>query len=298
MSTCSCASAHCRCDVPMSAPQFSIVVPTRDRNALLERCLERLVPGGQTFSGAYEIIVTDDSPGGVAKTLIDTTFSSVRWIVGPGRGPAANRNAGAAHARGTFLIFVDDDCIPERDLLEGYARAITDEVAVYEGRITCKDGLDSPRKTSPVNLHGGFLWSCNFAIRRDTFAQLGGFDERFPIAHLEDADLRDRILAAGQPIDFVPGASVDHPARMLPWGAGLAQMHRVTILYMTLHPPTRSLPWFLQNQLRFRISHVIHRPLSLGSISALGSVVAELLVTAWHWRAWSEWARRVAARPA
>ncbi|CAN5311798.1 hypothetical protein BH09GEM1_BH09GEM1_18800 [soil metagenome] len=278
----------------MSAPHFSVIVPTRDRNALLARCLEQLSPGVQTFGGAYEVIVTDDSPALSARTLAASGFSFARWTEGPRRGPAANRNVGASVAGGTYLVFVDDDCIPEPGLLAGYAEAIVEDVPVYEGRITCKGGIDSPRKTSPVNVDGGHLWSCNFAIRRDAFELLSGFDERFPIAHLEDADLRDRLLAAGMPIAFVPGASVDHPARMLAWGGELAQMHRVTILYMTLHPPTHGLLWFLQGQLRFRMSHIVHRPFSIDSLSAIGSVAMELLVTAWHWRSWSRWARNVA----
>ena len=278
----------------MSALSFSIIVPTRDRNAQLEQCLVRIVSDVQNVAHDHEIIVTDDSPAQTAKVLIDDLFPSVQWIAGPRRGPAANRNAGAAMARGRFLVFIDDDCLPDPGLLDGYTRAISDDVSVYEGRITCRDGIVSPRQTAPINLTGGLLWSCNFAIRRDTFRDLGGFDERFPIAHLEDADLRDRLLAAGYLIHFVPEASVDHPARMLPWGAELAQMHRATILYMTLHPPTRSLPWFLQNQLRFRLSHVIHRRFSRDSLSALGSLVLELLVTTWHWRAWNRWARALA----
>ena len=280
----------------MTAPYFSVIVPTRDRNELLARCLEQLAPAAQSFTGEYEVVVSDDSPTRAAKPLIEGTFPFARWVEGTRRGPAANRNAGASTASGTYLVFVDDDCIPEHDLLAGYASAIVEGVAVYEGRITCKAGIDSPRKTSPVNLAGGTLWSCNFAIRHDVFERLGGFDERFPIAHLEDADLRDRILDAGMSIAFVGGASVDHPARMLPWGGELAQMHRISILYMTLHPPLHGLLWFLQNQLRFRMSHIVRRPFSPDSISALGSAVMELLVTTWHWRTWSRWARTVAGR--
>ena len=118
-------------------------------------------------------------------------------VEGPRKGPAANRNAGARAASGDFLVFLDDDCIPERDLLAGYARALRLDVAAYEGRITCKAAGDVAADDVSREPHGGTLWSCNFAIRRDVFAALGGFDERFPIAHMEDADLRDRLLRRG-----------------------------------------------------------------------------------------------------
>jgi GT2 family glycosyltransferase len=279
----------------MSGPQFSVVIPTRDRNELLALCLARLAPGAQTTSAEqYEVIVTDDSPSGAARSLIEEHFRWVRWVAGPRRGPAANRNRGAGAATGEHIVFIDDDCLPELDLLASYARALRDEVGVYEGRITCNAGITSPRQTAPLNLEGGVLWSCNFAIRRDVFAAVAGFDERFPLAHYEDTDMRDRILAAGFTIQFVPNASVDHPPRRLPWGARLARMHQAGVLYMVLHPPLRSLPWFLTNQLRARVSRVVHLPFSLDSLSALASVPVELCAIAWRWRGWKRWARAAA----
>lgn len=282
----------------MSVPQFSVVVPTRDRNALLAQCLEQLAPGVQSTAIAYEVIVTDDSAVYSAEPFVRQQFPWVRVVQGPRRGPAANRNAGARVASGDLLVFLDDDCIPETTLLAGYASALRLGVSAYEGRITCHQGIASPLTTAPVNLTGGTLWSCNFAIRRDAFDAVGGFDERFPTAHMEDADLRDRLLHAGHTIEFVPGASVDHPPRQLAWGAKLAAMHRATVLYMTLHPPVRSYAWFFQNLLRARVSRVVHLPLSLDSLAALASVPVELAVSAWHWREWHRWARLVARQGA
>ena len=278
----------------MTAPRFSVVVPTRDRNDLLAHCLERLAPGAQQGAGEHEVIVTDDSASGVARALVTSRFPWARWIAGPRHGPAANRNAGAAAADGDVLIFIDDDCLPDAGLLAGYARALRGDVAAYEGRITCNEGLTSPRQTAPLNLDGGALWSCNFAMQRAVFAGIGGFDARFPLAHMEDVDMRARILHAGHSIVFVREASVDHPPRRLPWGAGLARMHQAGVLYMVLHPPVRSVFWFLQNQLRARVSRVIHLPLSLDSLTALASVPFELASIAWHWRGWMRWARAVA----
>ena len=281
----------------MTSPRFSIVVPTRDRNDLLSQCLERLASSAQPEAGEYEVIVTDDSLREAARPLIASRFPWARWVSGPQHGPAANRNAGAGAAGGDVLVFLDDDCLPEAGLLAGYARALRDDTAAYEGRITCTDGLTSARQTAPLNTDGGALWSCNFAIRRTVFTSLGGFDVRFPLAHMEDVDLRTRILGAGHSIVFVPEASVDHPPRRLPWGTRLARMHQSGVLYMVLHPPVRSLPWFLQNQLRARVSRVIHLPLTLDSLTALASIPFELASIAWHWRAWMRWAHVAAGTP-
>lgn len=278
----------------MSGPRFSVIVPTRDRNDLLSLCLARLAPGSQTIAAEqYEVIVTDDSASEAARALVSSVFPWARWVPGPRRGPAANRNSGAASATGELVVFIDDDCLPEPELLSGYAAALRADIAVYEGRITCRDGVTSPMQTAPENLTGGTLWSCNFAMRREAFARIGGFDARFPLAHMEDVDMRDRILAAGLAVEFIPGASVDHPPRRLPWGARLARMHQAGVLYMVLHPPIRGLPWFLQNQLRARVSRVLRMPFSLDSLNALASVPVELATIALRWRHWLTWARSV-----
>ncbi len=276
----------------MITPTFSVVVPTRDRNDFLAICLDRLAPKVQTYSAdLYEVIVADDSPTDSARELIRARFPWVKWIAGPRRGPASNRNRGATLAVNRFLVFIDDDCVPEPDLLTSYAAAIHDGVDVYEGKITCTEGFDSPRETAPVNLTGGTLWSCNFAIRRGAFVEVHGFDERFPLPHMEDVDMRDRLLAADFVIDFVPTASVNHPPRRLPWGTRLGRMHKAGVLYMMLHPPVRSLAWFLQNQFRARVSNVRRRKKSMDSITALASVPFELWTILVNWNDWMRWAR-------
>jgi GT2 family glycosyltransferase len=276
-------------------PTFSVIVPTKDRNDLLATCLERLAPGTQQYpADLYEVIVTDDSAVESAKALVRDRFSWARFTAGPRRGPASNRNHGASLATGDYLVFIDDDCEPEHDLLSGYALAVREGVTVYEGRITCRAGFDSPRETAPVNLTGGTLWSCNFAILRSAFARVKGFDERFPLPHMEDVDMRDRLFADGQRIEFVPGASVDHPPRRLPWGMKLGRMHKAGVLYMVLHPPVHGLAWFLQNQFRARVSHVLHSRKSVDSLTALASVPLELLTILLNWRQWMRWARATA----
>ena len=281
----------------MTAVRYSVIVPTRDRNDHLSRCLARLAPGIQDMAtDRYEVIVTDDSASDAARALVAERFPWARWIAGPRRGPAANRNSAAASSSAEFLVFLDDDCLPEGSLLTSYERAERTDVHVYEGRITCNEGFSSPRQTAPLNLDGGALWSCNFAIRRSAYTAVRGFDERFPMAHMEDVDLRERLRAAGFAIQFVAAAGVDHPPRRLPWGTKLARLHQAGVLYMVLHPPVRGLTWYLQNTLRARVSRIRRLPKSLDSLIDLASLPLELSATAWHWRSWMSWARSLATR--
>jgi GT2 family glycosyltransferase len=87
--------AHNVVEPSILRPEFSVVIPTYGRPDALAACLEQLVPGAQTFSGAYEVIVTDDAPAPGASAKLANRFPAVRWTEGPHRGPAANRNHGA-----------------------------------------------------------------------------------------------------------------------------------------------------------------------------------------------------------
>jgi GT2 family glycosyltransferase len=209
--------------VSKATPFFSVVIPTCRRPETLAHCLERLAPGAQTLSAdRYEILVTDDAGTGPdsVEALVHRSFPNVSWAAGPGRGPAANRNAGAARARGEWLVFTDDDCLPSAGWLEAFAEAIAsggETRHVYEGRTTCEAGLRSALDHAPVNLTGGVLWSCNVCIRRSVFTTLGGFDEDYPLAHMEDINLRERLVRADYPYFFVEEATIDHPPKRFHW---------------------------------------------------------------------------------
>lgn len=194
-------------------PSLSVVVPTFHRNADLARCLERLAPHVQTLSPeAYEVIVSDDGVASTAESLVRERFSWVRWVPGPRNGPAANRNCGARFARGEWLVFTDDDCLPEPGWLQAFAAAPPDR-GILEGRTITDRPEFGPFETAPINERGGLLWSCNLAVRARVFRELGGFDDMFPSPHLEDVDFRVRARRAGVAMEFVPAATVVHPPR-------------------------------------------------------------------------------------
>lgn len=188
------------------------------RNPLLDRTTSRSFtdeyPLTSSLYPTYEVIVSDDGRQSNAQEMILQHFPWVRWVQGPGLGPAANRNAGAAVARGTWLVFTDDDCLPQSEWLYAFYRAIKAQptFSVFEGKTI----PDRPRQTlaehSPVGSQGGNLWSCNFAIRRTIFEQLGGFDPQFRVC-MEDNDFAQAVRDAGFPFPFIESALVVHPWR-------------------------------------------------------------------------------------
>jgi GT2 family glycosyltransferase len=225
--------------------KFSVVVPACARPEQLARCLERLAPGAQTYPAEnYEVIVTDDSKDDVVREMVKSCFNWAQWTAGPRRGPASNRNHGASLARGEWLAFTDDDCLPEPGWLAAYALTLSgpDDTALdaLEGRTYTDRPRQSVAERSPINTHGGYWWSCNFAIRTAIFRRLGGFNEGFPYAAIEDVDFALRMKEAGLRQKFVAAAGVCHPWREIQGFRAMWTVERKNLAsvryYLQLHP--------------------------------------------------------------
>ena len=224
---------------------ISIIIPTCNRNVLLKECLSNLKPSTQfPASMSYEVIVTDDSKENTARCLIEEHFTWVKWMSGPKKGPAANRNYGANEANGEWLLFIDDDCLPCNHIINEYCNAINDrkDVFVFEGCIKADRPQASFNEESPVNEIGGYLWSCNVMIQKKTFCEkLKGFDDNFPYAAMEDVDLYYRINKAGLRHTFLSQAYVIHPWRMQkkPYSTTMKRF-KSTLYYLRKYPEKAS----------------------------------------------------------
>lgn len=252
------------------------------------RCLERLAPGVQTLAAeCFEVIVSDDGVRATAQDMVALRFPWARWIAGPKKGPAANRNHAVLQARGEWIVFTDDDCLPSPAWISSFQSAITGGIEIYEGKTTCEAGVHSAMQDAPVNLSGGWLWSCNFMIRKEAFRRLGGFDEEFPYPHMEDTDLRERIKVEGLQWRFIPGAVVDHPPKRRPWGRASGAMLESEVMYWYKQGNTRRMSHrLLWNVLRARTRRIGSTKLGIHSVSAFWSLLAELCFLATHAPGW------------
>lgn len=194
---------------------FSIIIPTCNRNELLGKCLEKLSPSCQTVRmGDYEVIVSDDGKAPGARDYCNQHFPWVIYQQGPQRGPAANRNHAAAQAKGDWLVFTDDDCLPDKDWLKAFAEAIQahDDVFAFEGRTEPAGVQTRFDEVAPINTTGQKFWSCNIMVYRSLYNKVGGFNEGFPHAIMEDTDFYERLNLITSTV-FVPLALVIHPWR-------------------------------------------------------------------------------------
>jgi histidinol-phosphate phosphatase family protein len=165
----------------------------------------------------------------VGRTSLDALLGRLSSLEGPqpravivvrdeeGEGPAATRNRGWRGAEAEWVVFLDDDVLPERDWLKRLAAdlAAPAHVGGSEGRIR----VPIPPRRRPTDwernvkgLESARYATADMAYRRSVLAEVGGFDERFPSAYREDADLALRVLRAGHRIER-GGRWTTHPVR-------------------------------------------------------------------------------------
>jgi len=213
----------------MSTVFLSVVIPTYQRNDLLTLCLDKVSPERQSLDASfYEVIVTDDGSKSTAEELIKTKYPWAKWVQGSRKGPAANRNNGARYANGEWLVFTDDDCLPNSDWLMSYYKQIPElpSVRAFEGAIHAdkEEELNNTFAECPINTTGGLFWSANIAVEKKLFHEVGGFDEGYLLAAQEDQQLHLDLLKHTT-VQFLPNCVVIHPVRYSSLGAQLSKIN-------------------------------------------------------------------------
>jgi glycosyltransferase involved in cell wall biosynthesis len=191
---------------------ISIIIPTFKREAELIKCIANIYYHLE-LSDEIEIIVSNDSLEQTINKFINNKYPKVSVINGPRKGPAANRNYAAKQAKGDWLIFLDDDCLPQQNWLLSYELAIKNNTGlVLEGKTIANKSKTRYDEVAPININGGKLWSCNFAIQKKLFFSLNGFDENYPFSTMEDIDFKERLKLITQ-FQFIENSLVIHPWR-------------------------------------------------------------------------------------
>jgi len=219
--------------VCVTSAQVSVVVCTRNRPDLLDRCLGRLA---SLDPAPLEVLVVDQSDGEASAGVTcrqKERMPHLRRIPTPTRGLSRARNLGIREAQGDILAFTDDDCLVRKDWVGAVARAFSEfpEIAALTGgSLPERDNSADPRILAaaiwhpaesrmyrsfvdPAVIGGGF----NLSFRKSWGERVGLFDPdlgpggRFRGA--DDTDFLHRILHAGGTIRYEPDVVVAH----LPW---------------------------------------------------------------------------------
>jgi N-acetylglucosaminyl-diphospho-decaprenol L-rhamnosyltransferase len=215
----------------LDRPTVSVIVLNYNGCKWLGPCLDALAT--QRDAPAFEVIVVDNGSGDGSVAFVTGQYPSVRLVETQANlGFAGGNNAGARATRGMFLAFLNNDTVAAPDWLSKLHRALVQrrDMAIVTSRLVRLDdpsivdsagdgylragGAYKRGYGQPVD---GFLESCEvfgacgaaFMIRRETFHELGGFDERLFMVY-EDVDLSYRARLAGHQCWYVADAVVQH----------------------------------------------------------------------------------------
>ncbi|MDW8480154.1 MAG: glycosyltransferase [Xanthomonadales bacterium] len=215
-----------------AAPLASVIVPVYGKLPYTSACLAALAAGAGS-EPPFEVIVVDDaSPDDSAERL--ARVGGLKLIRQPeNRGFIAACHAGAAAARGEFLVFLNNDTEPRPGwlsaLLSTFARhpdcGLAGAKLIYpDGRLQEAGGIvfsdgsgwNYGRFGDPADPRHEYVREADYcsgaaiAIRRALWERLGGFDPRYAPAYYEDTDLAFRVREAGLRVYYQPRAEVIH----------------------------------------------------------------------------------------
>jgi len=204
-------------------PYFSIIIPYHDNTETIGPLVFSIVASKNT--PLYEIIIVDDGSSEEIKRKGLKNSDKIKILrFDTNKGPAKARNAGAAIARGKFLIFLDADVRLFPDALYNLSKIYKDDpdivavTGVWEKHQKSKaffPNFQALRDWSYwINERDKsgyyFLFSTRIAsIKREVFKRLKGFDEVYAGPLVEDIEFTYRI-ARRYAIIFAPNVRVHH----------------------------------------------------------------------------------------
>ncbi|MDN3296057.1 glycosyltransferase [Streptomyces ficellus] len=198
---------------------YAVVVPTIGRPCLAD-CLAALASAEGPEPSRIVLVDDRPDPPGEALPLEALGPLADRAVVlrSGGRGPAAARNTGLRAVDEPWAVLLDDDVRVSAYWREQLARDLA-EASPDTGGVQGVLQVPLPADRRPTdwerNTAGlqSALWAtADMAYRTEVLKAVGGFDERFPRAFREDADLALRVIEAGWRI--VRGERrTEHPVR-------------------------------------------------------------------------------------
>jgi len=204
------------------AEDLAVVIPTRDRWPMLDRCLRALAE--QQPAGFETVVVVDGEDQEQAVTAAGVTV-----LRSPRAGPGVARNLGVERTGRPLVLLLGDDILAEPGLIAVHLAAHNRRPAPTEavlgriawhpeaaaGRIqswlewsaTQFDFGALDRQASAGSDEAGWarFYSSNVSLKASLFRSVGGFDPDFRFLY-EDIDLGWRLSQAGMVLRYQPAA--------------------------------------------------------------------------------------------
>jgi GT2 family glycosyltransferase len=214
------------------SPAVSIIVLVTSDTDRLQRCLASITGAAEGGPVAEVLVLANGTPASALTSLATREdIVLIRSAVNHGFGGGCNWAAG--FARGERLVFVNDDAVVTAGWLAALDQAVSGDpgAGVVGSRILLRDGRlqeagnviwrDGSTSHLGRTLPAGeprllarrdvdYVSFCSAMIRRETWEQVGGFDERYFPAYYEDADLCLAVRQLGWSVLCEPTSVVIH----------------------------------------------------------------------------------------
>ena len=214
-----------------SRPRYSIIIPLFNRVLFTTICARALVAVADCWDETEIIFVDNGSTDGTAAFLatLGAPFRAVTNATNEGFARACNR--GATEARGDYLIFLNNDTVPQPGWLSALAGAITGPCtpAIVGARLLFPDdsvqhaGLGFNAQYEPIHLSYGepadgpaataravlAVTGACLMVARERFAGMDGFDTGY-VNGYEDLDFCCRVREAGDTIWYEAASVLYH----------------------------------------------------------------------------------------
>jgi glycosyltransferase involved in cell wall biosynthesis len=211
---------------------FSVIIPTFNRSDEIQELIRSLSKQTLSFE-KFEVIVIDDGSSDNTLSLVDQFKNSLSLRISAYRqdhkGPGPERNFGMKLARGKYFIFIDSDCIADKNWLYEYEKALSKkDVAGFGGPdrvlndfLPIQKAIDYSmtsflttggiRGHSKKKLSKYYPISFNMGVRADIVDKIGGMGK---LRHGQDIEFSNRIISTGEPVIKVEKAIVYHKRRI------------------------------------------------------------------------------------
>jgi len=208
-------------------PKISVVIPTKNRAALLAEAIDRVesqtIPRDQ-----YELIVIDNDSTDDTRSVLEQkthAYSNLRSALQEKPGAAATRNAGLRLAKSDLILFIDDDVQAEPGLVQAHLEwqskhrnaSVIGAVSMPWGdtsdpflRYLRDHRILNPYTPSKGPIDFSYYHTCNVSTPTQMLLNVGGFNENFRIYGMEDIELGYRLEKAGSRMMFAQDARAVH----------------------------------------------------------------------------------------
>ena len=236
----------------------SVVIPTYNRQPILEKCLLALErQQASPEIDRYEVVVVDDgSTDGTPDWLRGAAerFPHVRLIEQSHGGPAEGRNRGVDHAYGDVIVFIDSDLVVTDSFLSCHASSLVrsweargDRLCFTYGAVVNTANFEQPtaERHKLRDLSWAYFATGNVAIAKEVLQRAGLFDTGFRLYGWEDLELGERLRRMGVQLIKCPAAVGYHwhPALTLDQIPRLIEVEgeraRMGLVFFRKHPTRR-----------------------------------------------------------